>query len=143
MFPELRGPAALGTAPAPGARLLTTDPWVDVVSQDVAALGASRVPAPGRTVLGILEGEGGPPRWVSLWRRTDHLGFPVDRFVGSVVDRPAEEVEPGSKPKVGAHGGYPRTAAYRRALDDLIGTAAARRTGDQPSSGAVPSGPPG
>lgn len=137
MFPELLGPEALGTAPAPGARLLTTDPWVDVVAQDVAALGAVPVPAPGRTVLGILEGESGPPRWVSLWRRTDHLGFPVDRFVGSVVDRPAEEVEPGTKPKVGAHGGYPRTAAYRRAFDDLIGTPASSRTGDEPSSGEV------
>lgn len=149
MFPELLGPVALGTAPAPGARLLTTDPWVDVVAEDEAALGVPRPDPPPRTVLGILAEEGQAPRWVSLWRRTDHLGFPVDRYVGSVVDRPAEEVEPGARPKVAAHGGYPRTAAYRRALSDLCGTAAGlspEEVGSRPADevtgpGGVRSGP--
>ncbi len=124
MFPELLGPEVLGTAPGLGASLRTPDPWQDAVAHD-AALPAAAPPdaelAPGpRTLTALLAGPDGTPRWLNLWRRTDYLGFPVDRFVESALDRPAEEIDTsGYLPELGTHGGYPRTLAYAAALDRL------------------------
>ena len=68
----------------------------------------------------LLTGDGGL-RWVSLWRRTDYLGFPADRYVGSAIDRPAQEVDTsGYLPQVGTHSGYTRVEAYRDALAHLV-----------------------
>jgi hypothetical protein len=124
MFPELLGPEVLGTAPGLGASLRTPDPWQDAVAHDAALPDAAppyAEPASGlRTLTALLAGPDGTPRWLNLWRRTDYLGFPVDRFVESALDRPTEEIDTsGYLPEIGTHGGYPRTLAYAAALDRL------------------------
>ncbi|WP_024287864.1 hypothetical protein [Cellulomonas sp. KRMCY2] len=131
MFPELLGPTVLGTAPGRGARLLTPDPWQDAVAddhrRDATVPGAADQPgrgaaqSSGMTVHGLLTGHGGT-RWLNLWRRTDYLGFPVDSYGASTVDRPAEEIDTsGYLPEIATHGGYPRTVAYAAALRTLLG----------------------
>lgn len=118
MFPELIGPDVLGTSPARGARLFTPDPWETTVAEDVASPPAG--PAAPGTVRAMLTGSGGL-RWVNLWRRTDYLGFPADRYAGSTVDRPAEEIDAsGYLPVVATHGGYQHSLAYGQALEDLL-----------------------
>jgi hypothetical protein len=139
MFPELLGPSVLGTAPGRGARLWTPDPWADAIAEDEAAAGPGNragrgadLDADGRRAVDETVAPDGPPtvrsllstgrtvRWLSLWRRTDYLGFPVDRFVGSPVDEAAEEVDTsGYLAEIATLGGYPRTGAYALALAEL------------------------
>ena len=122
MFPELFGPAVLGTAWGRGARLFTPDPWRDALAHDAARTPSDDPAGPEPTVVGILTGPDGAVRWVSLWRRTDYLGFPLDGYVGSRFDRVAEEIDTsGYLPQVATHGGYVRTGVYRDALADLRG----------------------
>jgi hypothetical protein len=121
MFPELLGPAVLGTAGCRRARALGRDPWRPEVAQPAAAPlpGAD---APGDTLVRRLGGRRGrPPAWVSLWRRTDPLGFPLASYAPNLLDRGAEEIDPTSfVASVGAHSGYPRTSAYRRAMREVL-----------------------
>ena len=126
IFPELLGPDVVGTAPGQGARALTGDPWADLVREDTEAARDGRVTAAGEvgpaSVRALLTGDGGHLRWVNLWRRTDYLGFPVDRYLASAVDRPAHEVDTSAYlPQVGTHSGYTRVPAYRDALTHLLG----------------------
>ncbi|NTW40195.1 MAG: hypothetical protein HGA44_09960 [Cellulomonadaceae bacterium] len=143
MFPELLGPGVLGSAHGRGARLLTPDPWQDALEDDAEAARAPTVttapagerPAPVEaassrgawapwTVAAILTAPGADlaPRWVNLWRRTDYLGFPLDGYVASRFDRPAEEIDTsGYLPAIGTHSGYPRSGAYARAFEVLAG----------------------
>ncbi|WP_249380771.1 hypothetical protein [Actinotalea sp. K2] len=127
LLPELVGPAATGAAPVRGARLFAPDPWTDL---DVARGRPRAVTASDDrtwTLVGLLSGRAGL-RWVNLWRRTDPLGLPVEPRCTDApgvrgVDRAAEEVETsGYLPVVAGHGGYPRTAAYRTAMEDLLRT---------------------
>jgi hypothetical protein len=116
IFPELLGPAVLGNAPCRAARLL--DPNAGLASpepllQPVAAQSLSRllnVDDPGRR------------RWLSLWRRTDYIGFPVyNGGTNNAVDSGAQEIDnSGYLLTVLSHSDYPRTPAYRQALDDLV-----------------------
>ncbi len=126
IFPELLGPHVVGTARGSGARALTGDPWVDLVSEDSDATPGGGSPAAGEasptSVRALLTDDRGQLRWVNLWRRTDYLGFPVDRYLASTVDRPAEEVDTSAYlPQVGTHSGYTRVPAYRDALVHLLG----------------------
>jgi hypothetical protein len=58
---------------------------------------------------------------VSLWRRTDPLGFPLASYGPNLLDRGAEEIDPTAfVASVGGHSGYPRTPAYRRALREVL-----------------------
>ncbi len=118
MFPELLGPAVIGTPPGLGAGLFSADPWRAALAEDARRT----VPAPGPpgSLTDVLGAGTGNLRWVSLWRRTDYLGFPVHGWAGGQIDRPAEEIDTsGYLPEIGTHGGYPRVAAYLVALDHL------------------------
>ncbi len=118
MFPELLGPAVLGTPPSRGARLFTADPWRDALAEDSRRTEEGHA-APG-SLSALLTDPSGDVRWISLWRRTDYLGFPVRSWAGGPLDRPAEEIDTsGYLPEIGTHGGYPRVIAYTVALDHL------------------------
>lgn len=112
-FPELFGPAVLGTRAASAPRVWRLDPWL-------------RAPAtpdpPGYTLADSLTSRGRPTRWRNLWRRTDFIGFPVDDYVPTPrhIDHLAQEIAPGTYMlAVAAHSGYPETAQYRAQLDAL------------------------
>ncbi|MDM7830969.1 proline dehydrogenase family protein [Cellulomonas edaphi] len=120
-FPELFGPAVLGTTPAGRARLWAADPWTGVAPGPVTS-----------ETLTVVEsltapGPGGVPRtrWRSLWRRTDFIGFPVDAYAddGAGIDHPAQEVDGKAYLlTIAAHSGYPAAPEYRAQLDDLVRT---------------------
>jgi len=121
-FPELFGPAVLGTRPSTGSRLWAADPWP-------SDQGGADVPA-GPTLLGSLSTRGAPEsvRWRSLWRRTDYIGFPVDSYGAGLVDAPASEIDPEAYLlAVAAHSGYPRAPEYRVELDTLVARLRAAR----------------
>ncbi|MBO0608335.1 hypothetical protein [Myceligenerans salitolerans] len=136
-FPELLGPGALGLPPV-GPPAWSGDPWrADDV--DLQAAPASEFSLRGLLVPGVTAGNeapgdeaagaeaaeagrpAGPPAWINLWRRTDFLGFPVVGYEPNEIDRGAEEVDRAAYLfEVGLHGGYPRTAAYQEAFDEVV-----------------------
>ena len=68
------------------------------------------------------------PRWRSLWRRTDYLGFPVDAYLTGKaaterrIDHRSSEVDPTTYLfTVATHGGDFRTPQYRQQLIELVG----------------------
>lgn len=149
-FPELFGPEVLGTDPCRRARLWSADPWVGELVSRPATTSAPR------SVVGFLSAptlEPWPsgPRWRSLWRRTDYLGFPVDACVRSEpaterdIDHRSSEVDPTTYLfTVGTHGGDFRTPQYRRQLLALIGRLESPEDGAArdraPEAGPPPSG---
>ncbi len=103
IFPELLGPAILGTPEVRAGALFSCDPWRR---------------APGTTPdrgLSVLLGS----NWINLWRRTDYLGFPVHGWDDNGVDRRANETD-GSPDNVETHGGYHLGVAYSQAFRDLV-----------------------
>ena len=131
LFPELLGPDEIGHRPARMPRLVAGDPWVRQMEIDAAAPGREVRPGPLLGLLGDSVQPGGRRAWLSLWRRTDYLGFPVDsyaapdggRLVAQVpaLDRYAEELEPSSYlARVATHGNYLATQGYDAARADLL-----------------------
>ena len=157
-FPELFGPAVLGTRPCLAPRLVARDPWAEdrripaVTEPAVAPPRTRPTDPPPLTLLDSLGGRA-TPRWLSLWRRTDFAGFPADAYtVGPPrnVEEPQPpewpeppldpDADPGGPPRparpldrmageydedaymfvAARHSDYPRSAAYRRAVDDLV-----------------------
>ncbi|MET0787731.1 MAG: hypothetical protein ABWY33_00695 [Cellulomonas sp.] len=146
-FPELFGPHVLGTRPCLAPRITAKDPWAADAQVPVPQppfVVPQRLRPTDPPALTLLDSLGGraAPRWISLWRRTDFAGFPVDAYtIGPPRD--AEEPQPpeAPEPAPGApraidrmageydedaymfvavrHSDYPRSAAYRRAVDDL------------------------
>lgn len=120
-LPEFLGSPTLGTAGSGPVAVLDPDPWRREVTDPPAD------PLPGvasgtSLVRRLGAGPGRPPAWVNLWRRTDPLGFPVASFGPNVIDRAAEEIDATAFiAEVATHGGYPRTAAYRRAVKEVLG----------------------
>ncbi|ROS30415.1 hypothetical protein [Cellulomonas sp. PhB150] len=115
-FPELFGPAVLGTHPVAPARLWAADPWAAPLPADAAPDAI--------TVVESLTTPGHPTRWRSLWRRTDFIGFPVDAYSadGTGIDHPAQEVDDVAYLlTIAAHSGYPNAPEYRGQLDELVG----------------------
>ncbi len=113
IFPELFGPDAIANAPASGARPFAPD---EFLRDDC---GPAPQPRPG-TVTGLLGGAAGPPRWINLWRETDHLGFPAYSRLTNRIDVRADEVDrSGYLPTVAGHSDYVRTPQYRTALAEL------------------------
>jgi hypothetical protein len=116
IFPELLGPAVLGVPDARRGRFWAGDPWEHEADRG-ALVAVPHPPAPGSLTARL--GDGG---WISLWRRTDYLGFPVWSYAAEAnpVDRAAEEVDDtGYLLEVVTHGNYPRAGRYRDALRDL------------------------
>ncbi|MCL1872323.1 MAG: hypothetical protein FWF90_18185 [Promicromonosporaceae bacterium] len=113
-FPSLFGPETLGTARCTGPAW-RGDPWARQVEhpgpQAPAAVSLSTV----------LTDAAAAPAWVNLWRRTDVLGFPVDGYGPSDVDRGAEEVDRGSYLfRAPGHDVYWRALAYDRGFAEVV-----------------------
>jgi hypothetical protein len=101
------------------------------------------------TAVGLLGGarlgdeDAVQPRWRSLWRRTDFLGFPVHGYASNVlrdrdgkchnenlIDRGATERDPQSYLwRIARHDNYLSTAQYRAARDELVEMLVARPPG--------------
>jgi hypothetical protein len=88
------------------------------------------------------------PRWRSLWRRTDYLGFPVTSFWSketkgvneNPIDRGATERSPRSYLwAVAQHNDYLSTSEYRAARAELI-TMLAQNTHHRPRPSVVEPG---
>jgi hypothetical protein len=136
-FPELLGPAVLGTRPVSGPRAWAVDPWDSPVP--------TAPPRPGTTLVDSLSGPAGGgtgaaatsrPRWRSLWRRTDFIGFPVDGYRDSAIDTTATELDPEAYLlTIASHGGYTRTPQYAAELDALVVMLRASRPGPGPGPG--------
>ncbi|WP_077489902.1 hypothetical protein [Sinomonas mesophila] len=133
LFPELLGPDELGLRPARMPALVAGDPWGRQMELDAAA--PARDVREG-TLLALLSDStqpGGRRAWLSLWRRTDYLGFPVDSYAKPdrehllarvpALDRYAEELEPSSYlARVATHGNYLATTGYASAREELLGS---------------------
>lgn len=135
-FPEVFGARVLGVRGTLGPALLGADPWKGQVLEDshppARALQKDGDPI---TVVQLLGGDFRvadhlvPPRWRSLWRRTDYLGFPVMGYWSNEtngvnenpIDRGATERSPRSYLwAVAKHNDYLSTPQYRAARDELI-----------------------
>ena len=121
-FPELFGPAVLGTPGTMGASLWAPDPWQKQVDRDFSAdaVPEPAVNSPTLSRLLTVPGEG-QPRWINLWRRTDFLGFPVKSYAENEIDRGADELDASSYMlTLATHSGYPSSRAYPASLLELL-----------------------
>ncbi|MDJ1370747.1 hypothetical protein C7K25_05110 [Gulosibacter molinativorax] len=126
-FPDVLGPDVLGVQPCRGPGLFSHDPWHrQVVAEH----------EPDREWLAEYEQRFGPgmreilasrdpvlPAWVSLWRRTDFIGFPATSYneADNPIDRGATESEPRSYLwKVATHSDYQFTLQYVAGLQEVI-----------------------
>jgi hypothetical protein len=130
IFPELLGTSVLGIPACRSSRLGSPDPWQDEVD---AANSSPPPPHPDvarKSLLGQLGATAGfppsPPRWKSLWRRTDYLGFPVWRYPAAPDVDPnpldvvaAEVITVGYLAEIQTHSDYPLTPAYGVAFAEL------------------------
>ncbi|HYI34871.1 MAG TPA: hypothetical protein VEX88_15540 [Glaciibacter sp.] len=142
-FPEVFGARVLGVRGTLGPALLGADPWKQQVLEDshppARPLQKDGDPV---TVVQLLGGDFRDPdhlvapRWRSLWRRTDYLGFPVMGYWSNEIkgvnenpiDRGATERSPRSYLwAVAKHNDYLSTPQYRAARDELIEMMAASR----------------
>lgn len=121
ILPELLGPDVLGTPRVRSASLWQGDPWQGA---DLAAVADS---SPLERRLAVPGAPGSPRRgraWLSLWRRTDYLGFPVGGYGANPIDRSAsEEDRSGYLLEIGTHSNYPRAPEYDEALAELVAMA--------------------
>ncbi len=146
-FPAVFGPEAIGTPGTYAPSLVRRDPWANEVKRewDIAPWwrrAGSRGATPskrsttvgdvdlpvstGMTLVELLGGnlaEGQAPRWRSLWRRTDYLGFPANSFRSddNLIDRGASERAP--RPylwTIARHNDYLGTLQYVEARDELL-----------------------
>jgi hypothetical protein len=155
LLPELLGPTVLGVTPCIGSVTRGPDPWSADIDKQSEPLGEgedtlrARLTGSGRPVAGVQAGqthagERPDPRWVSLWRRTDYIGFPVFSYPAppadsgtadpadpgatappkpppNVIDRAADERDAtGTFVTVATHGDYPRAPQYQQALVELL-----------------------
>ncbi|MET1051172.1 MAG: hypothetical protein ABWX65_00895 [Mycetocola sp.] len=135
-FPEVFGPRVLGIRGTRGPSLYSADPWRHQVIDDTKPPDQPlhREGDP-RSVVEMLGGDFRDPRhlvaprWRSLWRRTDYLGFPVMGYWSNEtvdgnenpIDRGATERSPRSYLWVVArHNDYLSTRQYRDARDELV-----------------------
>lgn len=123
-FPDLWGPAVLGTPGVRGPRYFGSDPWQGRSLPTPSLLPHGTAEA---QLVGLLKGgPSGPVFWLNIWRRTDYLGFPVysypqDTPDENTLDRTALEIEPDSyQALVATHGNYFRTNRYAGAREFLL-----------------------
>lgn len=132
IFPELLGGSVLGVPPCRSSRLGSPDPWQDEVDAANTSPPPPRPDVAERSLLGQLGGTTqsppSPPRWRSLWRRTDYLGFPVWRYpVAPAADEnpldvvAAEVLTVDYLAEIQTHSDYPRTPAYDTVFAELTG----------------------
>jgi hypothetical protein len=116
VFPELLGPAVLGTPPVRAARFWTKDPWSGEIAEGTRPADETL----SMSVVRQLTPPTGGVLWRNLWRRTDYLGFPVWSYEPNDIDAGAEELDHTAYlAEVVSHSNYPRSQAYRTALDEL------------------------
>ena len=149
-FPELLGAEVLGTRPVLAAGLFTPDPWAkDKAKNSSSATAPPAVrPRSARSVLGGYDPK--TRRWISLWRQTDYLGFPVIGYPATDPLYPgtrvlgewyADEVDDSAYLlAVLTHGEYPRTRLYEAALLELAPAPAPPAAA--PAAPGVPGVPP-
>jgi hypothetical protein len=147
-FPEVFGYRVLGTRGSRGPALVRSDPWqrqvIDEAKNPHEGFGPDEDPVTAVRLLGgarLGKEDAVQPRWRSLWRRTDFLGFPVHGYASNVlrdrdgtcrnenlIDRGAAERDPQSYLwRVARHDNYLSTAQYRAARDELVEMLIARR----------------
>lgn len=121
-FPELFGPAVLGTCPTHGPGLFSADPWKRARAKEHVKPGEGNL-----TLMALLRGPAAgkatPPVWKNIWRRTDYLGFPAyaHRAAGNDLDVYAVETEPHkSQFVVATHGNYTATNTYATVRGDIL-----------------------
>ncbi|GAC1368719.1 MAG: hypothetical protein NVSMB43_03000 [Pseudarthrobacter sp.] len=129
-FPELFGPAVLGTWPTRGPGLFSADPWKAARVNEAAGGGSESL-----TLVKLLCAgqQAEAPVWRNIWRRSDYLGFPAYAHTqhGNELDVYAVETEPKhSQFVVATHGNYPATTTYARVREDMIE--------EWPASGLLP-----
>lgn len=148
-FPEVFGPRVLGVRGTEGPRMLASDPWRrQVIADNRPPALPVHVEGDPESVVQLLGGDFSdpdtpvPPRWRSLWRRTDYLGFPVTGFWSNEtngvnenpIDRRATERSPRSYLwAVAKHNDYLSTPQYRAARDELIAMLADANNGRAPT----------
>ena len=122
IFPELLGDPAIGIRRARAAVLFAANPWKNEMGAGAPRDAATDQPAAAvdSTVGPALRREG-VTRWISLWRPTDYLGFPVHSYdPDNGQDRLADELDrTGYLLDVVTHGHYPRSSQYRTAPLEL------------------------
>jgi hypothetical protein len=135
-FPEVFGARVLGVRGTSGPVLFGADPWREQVIEDSRRpAGAPQKDGDPPSVVRVLGGDFRDPnkpiapRWRSLWRRTDYLGFPITGFWSNEtdgvnenpIDRGATERSPRSYLwAVARHNDYLSTPQYRAARDELV-----------------------
>lgn len=135
-FPEVFGARVLGTRGTRGPTMLGADPWrQQVIDDSRRTVPLERKGGDPASVVQLLGGdfhnEAHPvaPRWRSLWRRSDYLGFPVtgywsnetDGVNENPIDRCATERSPRSYLwAVARHNDYLSTPQYRAARHELV-----------------------
>lgn len=121
-FPELFGPAALGTPGSEGASLWAADPWQKQVDQDFSSTPGTAADNHPQSLANLLTTPpDGVPRWINLWRRTDFIGFPVKSYGRNEIDRGADELDVSSYMlTLATHSGYPSSRAYPSAMVELL-----------------------
>jgi len=125
LFPELLGPAVMGTAPVARPTRWGKDPWRRDAPQLHSGSGS------GGSVRSLLP-------WRNLWRLTDPIGFRADgppptpttsRNPAEELDRAAEEFDTSTYVvRVDGHSDYPRSLTYLAVLLDAIGSGSQKST---------------
>ncbi len=135
-FPEVFGARILGVRGTRGPSLLGADPWrrqvIDDNTPPASPLFRGSDPA---SLVHLLGGDFSDPsssiapRWRSLWRRTDYLGFPVHGYWSNDIDGDNENpIDRGATEKaprsylwtVARHNDYLSTPQYRSARHELV-----------------------
>jgi hypothetical protein len=123
-FPAVFGNRTLGVPGTVGPSLWRRDPWAEQVD---AEWKRPLPPPPAdreKTLTGLLGSNGERvPRWRSLWRRTDYLGFPVYAYrgAGNPIDLGATESAPASYLwRIATHSDYLGTPQFSEARDELV-----------------------
>jgi hypothetical protein len=118
-FPELFGPAVLGTWPTRGPGLFMADPWKTAREKESAKPDSQSL-----TLVELLQdGQPTTPVWRNIWRRSDYLGFPAYAHTtqGNDLDVYAVETEPKhSQFVVATHSNYTATTTYTKVREDML-----------------------